>query len=55
MKPEQALKLVDQICASVSLNREVHVKVQQAIVVLTKAIQPEEKPKKEEEKVEKKA
>lgn len=49
MKTEQALKLVDQVCASVSLNRESHVQVQQAIQILTEAVKPKEEVKSEEE------
>jgi len=42
MKPEEALKIVDGICSQVSLNREAHVRIQQAIMVLTEAIKPKD-------------
>lgn len=35
MKPEEAIALVDQICAQVQLNRQTHVKVTMAINVLS--------------------
>lgn len=50
MKPEDALKLVDSICSRVSLNRESHVQVQQAIQILTEAIKPKEEAKPKVEK-----
>jgi len=43
MTKEEALQILDNICAQVSLNREGHVKLQQAIEVLREAIQPKEK------------
>lgn len=46
MKKEEALKLVDSICSQVSLNREAHVKVQQAIQILAEAIKPKEEVEK---------
>ena len=42
MTIEEAINLLDSICAQVSLNREMHVKVQQAIAVLKAG---NEKPK----------
>lgn len=35
MKPEEAIALVDQICAQVQLNRQTHIKVTMAINVLS--------------------
>jgi len=40
MTPEEALKIVDQICASVNLDRATHIKLQQAVQVLSEAIKP---------------
>jgi len=40
MTPQEALAMLDKICASVSLNREVHVRVQEAVAVLKNAINP---------------
>lgn len=34
MKPEDAINLLDQICAQVNLNRETHAKVQEAVETL---------------------
>lgn len=34
MTKEEAVNLLDNICAQISLNRETHIKVQQAIAVL---------------------
>ena len=34
MKPEDAINLLDQICAQVNLSREAHDKVKEAIQVL---------------------
>lgn len=42
MTNEQALKILDQICASVALSREQHVQAQQAVATLAIAIKPEE-------------
>lgn len=39
MKTEEALKLIDQVCAQVSLSREGHIKVQAALDVLKEAIE----------------
>jgi len=38
MTAEEAINLLDSICAQVSLNRETHLKVQQAITALKAAI-----------------
>ena len=38
MAPEEAINLLDSICAQVNLNREMHLKVQEAIKVLKQAI-----------------
>lgn len=40
MTPEQALGLLDQITKNVSLNRDAHAQVQQAVDVLRVAIAP---------------
>ena len=47
MTSVEALSLLDKVCASVALNRETHVKVQQAVEVIRKAItgKPENKKK----------
>ena len=37
MTPEEAINLLDSICAQVSLNREMHSKVQEAIAALKAA------------------
>jgi len=38
MTPQEALQLIDQACALLTLNREFHVKIQEAIEVLRKEI-----------------
>ena len=48
MSPNDALSLLDQAVSQLSANREVHVKLQQAVEVLKEAIRP--KTAKEEEK-----
>ena len=45
MKPEDAINLLDQICAQVNLNREMHAKVQEAV----KSLKDFHKNKKEDE------
>lgn len=56
MTPQQALQLLDQVTASVHLSRNDHVKLQQAVSVLTTFIQEKTLPvsakgeKKEEKK-----
>jgi len=44
MKPEDAINLLDQICAQVNLSREMHDKVKEAI----QSLKNEHKKKKEE-------
>jgi hypothetical protein len=50
MKPQEALELLDRAIAQLSANREVHVKLQEAITVLAEAIKP---PTAKEEKKDK--
>lgn len=40
MNPEDALKLLDQAVSQLPANREVHVRLQQAIKILEEAIKP---------------
>lgn len=44
MNPENALALVDRVCGMVSLNRDDHIKVAQAIEILKQAITPPNQP-----------
>ena len=46
MKPTEAISLLDQAVSQLSANREVHVKLQQAIEVLKEAITPKGKKEK---------
>lgn len=48
MNAQEALQILDNVCSQVSLNREAHVKIQQAVEVLKEVIRP--KVAKEEEK-----
>lgn len=41
MKPEEALQLIDNAVAQLQTNRETHIRLQQAIEVLKKIINPE--------------
>lgn len=50
MNESQALAILDQIAAKVSLNREDTLKVLQAVKVLEDAIKPKETPKPKEGK-----
>jgi hypothetical protein len=42
MTPQEAIQIIDNVCSQVSLNRESHVKVQEAIKVLNNLIPKEE-------------
>lgn len=44
MTPQEAITLLDNICAQISLNRETHVKVQQAIAALKAATAKADQP-----------
>lgn len=44
-KIQEAYKLVDQICASVSLSREAHIRVQQALDIIKEEIEKKDEPK----------
>ena len=44
MTPEQALQLIDRVLADVAGTRLDHQRLQQAVVVLAKAITPAETP-----------
>ena len=44
MNPIEALQILDNVCSQVSLNREAHAKIQQAVGVLKMAIIPVTKP-----------
>ncbi len=45
MTPEEALQLLNDAASMAQLNRQAHVQVQQAVIVLTEAIAPKEKKK----------
>jgi len=47
MTPQEALQILDSGCANVPANREVHVKFQEAVQTIAKAIAPA--PEKESE------
>lgn len=49
MNPIEALQILDNVCSQVSLNREAHVKIQQAVEVLKGAIIPVPKPAEKKE------
>ena len=44
MTPEDALQLIDNALSQLQLNREGHVKIQQAVAVLKQAIEPKKEP-----------
>ncbi len=46
MSAQEALKLLDEICGQVSLNRASHSKVVAAVKILAQAIQSKAEPKK---------
>lgn len=50
IKPEEALQLCDQAISQLQANRDVHVRLQQAVEVLKEAIIPVPKPEPKEEK-----
>ena len=45
MKPEEALKMVDDICSQVNLNRKAHAQLERAIAILAYTIKPKDKKK----------
>ncbi len=49
MKPEEALQICDQAVSQLQANREVHVKLQEAVQVLREAIIPTPKPEAKKE------
>ncbi len=42
MTPEEALQLLNDAASMAQLNRQAHVQVQQAVIILTEAIAPKE-------------
>ena len=48
MKLQEAFKLIEQICVSVSLTRDGHLRVQQALDVIKKEIEKKDKQVKTE-------
>lgn len=41
MTPQEALSLLDQVCSQISIPREAHAKVQEAIMTLNQLVNPE--------------
>ena len=39
-REQEALKILDSVCAQVNLTRQQHVEVQQAVTILAQAINP---------------
>ncbi len=46
MDINQAIELIDKATSLLTINRQEHVAIQQAITVIKEATQPKEKPKK---------
>ena len=40
MNPQDALKILDSLCSQVNMNRQQHIEVQQAVMVLANLVNP---------------